>query len=136
MWHFFLLLLSISIITTSIFGAHIRLSIVSLFCDFWQIMVKLVTINFLCIVFYMTYNNVILGIAYVIINFSSVSCNSSLSTSVILRYVIVIYTFEKNLNTIFLCLMVLWWYYYYHWYSLSSIFFHQKFSVYGGRFAG
>ena len=109
-WNFFYLLLNISIITC-IFGAHIKLAIVSLSFVFRQIMLKLVTINFLCITFYMIYNDAILSISHVFINFIGVSCNSSLSlslslslfTSVFFCYFTVIYTFERNFNTILLC---------------------------------
>ena len=76
------------------FGARIKLTIVSFSNVIRQIMVKLV-----CNIFCSIYNNVILVIAHVFINFSSVSGSSSLF--------IVIYTFKRNFNTTLFCL----WFY-------------------------
>ena len=56
------MLLSISIIIR-IFGARIRLAIVSLFCVFWQIMVKLVT-RFLYIIFYMIFASMLFCVSH------------------------------------------------------------------------
>ena len=119
-WNFFYLLLNISIITC-IFGAHIKLAIVSLSFVFRQIMLKLVTINFLCITFYMIYNDAILSISHVFINFIGVSCNSSLSLSLSLslheRFFLLFHCylyFREKFQHYPFVLMFLLWYYYYH----------------------
>ena len=127
---FFFLLLSISIITC-IFGANIRLCIISLSFVFQQTMVKLVTINFLCIVFYMIYSNVIFCMAYVIISFSSVSCNSSLFTSVIFCYEL-LFILSREISTLSFCVSCFIVMLLLPLILIEQHFFYQKFSLYGG----